>query len=393
MRMRGNEIVIGVAGAGTMGAGIAQAAAASEHPVILFDVSKSALDTSLTRIEESVNRRYERQQISNEQRRSLLSRLEMTSSLEKLSECSLVIEAIFEDLQTKRELLKRLEEVVRADCTLGTNTSSLSVTSISSVLQIRDRFLGTHFFNPAAIMPLVELVRTDATSERALANARETIEGWGKLTITLPDTPGFIVNRVARPFYLEALKMLEEGVADIATIDWAMRECKGFKMGPFELMDLIGNDVNYAVSESIFTSFYYVPRFRPSYVQRQLVQAGNLGRKTGKGFYDYGGHASKLQPTKDAKLAEEIGCRILFMIFNEAADAVFHRIASPADIDRAMVKAVNYPRGPLLWADEIGISEIVHGLEALQSDFGDDRYRPNPLLKRMMKSGETFYQP
>ena len=390
--MAGNKIVIGVAGAGTMGAGIAQIAASSGHKVIVYDLNDGALRAALRQIDGNLGKQLERQSKSFEDRRMTIARIETTGTLDRLSECEFVVEAVVEELFAKKELLRRLEKVVSSTCVLSTNTSSLSVTAISSALQARERFLGTHFFNPATVMPLVEFVRTEATSDQTIRSARETIEGWGKLSVIVQDTPGFVVNRIARPFYIEALKILEEGVADVATIDSAMRQIGGFKMGPFELMDLIGNDVNYAVSESIFASFYYDPRFRPSHIQRRMVEAGHLGRKSGRGFYEYNGHFQKPQPGTDQTQAQAIADRILFMIFNEAADAVLHRIASVVEIDLAMVKAANYPHGPLQWADEAGINNVVAGLEALQDEFGDDRYRANPLLKRMAKAGDKFYR-
>jgi 3-hydroxybutyryl-CoA dehydrogenase len=389
--MEGNEIVVGVAGAGTMGTGIAQIAAAAGHQVILFDIQAQALKSSVQQIESNLVHQLQRNRITSEVLNATLARILTDQDLKRFSQCLFVIEAVAEELTTKQDLLRKIEEIVDPLCTLGTNTSSLSVTAISSVLQNRDRCLGMHFFNPAVVMPLVELVRTTATSERIFAQARTTIEQWGKLTVSVMDTPGFIVNRIARPFYLEALKILEEGSADIATIDWAMRECAGFKMGPFELMDLIGTDVNYTVSESIFTAFHFEPRFRPSHLQRQLVEAGKLGRKTGKGYYDYSEHAPRPQPVEDRTLGEKIANRITLMIFNEAAHALSHHIASIEEIDLAMMKAASYPRGPLRWADEIGIKQVVTGLQALQDEFRDDRYRPNPLLERMMKTGEHFY--
>ncbi len=390
--MGGEKLTVGVAGAGTMGTGIAQAAAAAGYPVILFDIDAGKLDTARSQIGNNLSRLVDRGSLARAQADSALSRIETAAIIGRSSGCGLVIEAILEDLAAKKELLRSIEMVLGPSSLIGTNTSSLSVTTISSALKRRERFLGLHFFNPPTVMPLVEVVRTNETSENILNRARRIIEDWGKTTVAVQDTPGFIVNRIARPFYLEALKMLEEGVADIATIDWAMRECGGFKMGPFELMDLIGNDVNYAVSESIFASFYFDPRFRPSYTQRRLVESGLLGRKTGKGFYDYAKDAVTPRPFEERILGEKIARRIILMILNEAADAVLHKIADNEEIDLAMVKGANYPQGPLRWADAIGIVDVARELAALQNEFGDDRYRPNPLIKRMAKSGERFYR-
>jgi 3-hydroxybutyryl-CoA dehydrogenase len=204
------------------------------------------------------------------------------------------------------------------------------------------------------------------------------------------DTPGFIVNRIARPFYGESLRLLEEGVADVPTIDWAMRELGGFRMGPFELMDFVGHDVNFAVTRSVFEAFFYDPRYRPSFTQQRLVEAGHLGRKSGRGFYDYRDGAERPAPTTDRALGQVILDRVLAMLINEAAEAVFLRIGTPADIDLAMTKGVNYPRGLLAWADDVGIARVVERLDSLQQEYGEDRYRASPLLRRMARHGKRF---
>ena len=199
-----------------------------------------------------------------------------------------------------------------------------------------------------------------------------------------------IVNRVARPFYGEALRILDEGIADVATIDWALRELGGFRMGPFELMDLIGNDVNLTVTESVFEAFYFDPRFKPSFTQQRLVEAGRLGRKSGRGYYNYGPGASKPEPRRDLELGETILDRVVAMLINEAADAVFMRVASARDVDTAMTKGVNYPKGLLAWAEEIGLETVLARLETLQNEYREDRYRPNPLLRRLAGNGGSF---
>ncbi len=241
------------------------------------------------------------------------------------------------------------------------------------------------------MLPLVEVIGALSSDMDVLQRARALVDRWGKVTVRAADTPGFIVNRVARPFYGEALRILEEGIADVATIDWAMKELGGFRMGPFELMDLIGNDVNYAVTRSVFEAFYYDPRYRPSLTQRRMVEAGRLGRKSGLGYYDYRNGAEKPQPTADRALGTQLLDRVLAMLINEAADAVHLRVASPADIDLAMTKGVNYPRGLLAWADDIGLATVYARLVALQEEYGEDRYRPSPLLKRMAREGRTFH--
>jgi 3-hydroxybutyryl-CoA dehydrogenase len=205
------------------------------------------------------------------------------------------------------------------------------------------------------------------------------------------DTPGFIVNRVARPFYGEALRILEEGLADIATIDWAMTELGGFRMGPFTLMDYIGNDINYTVTETVFSSFYFDPRYKPAFTQKRLAEAGYLGRKTGRGHYNYAEGTDMPQPNKDEKLGKMIFDRILIMLINEAADALFWQIASKEDIDTAMRNGTNYPKGLLKWADEIGISESVRRMDALYEEYREDRYRCSALLRKMEREGKSFY--
>jgi 3-hydroxybutyryl-CoA dehydrogenase len=250
--------------------------------------------------------------------------------------------------------------------------------------------VGLHFFNPAPLLPLVEIVPGLTTSTATRDVAAETMRRWGKTTVIAADTPGFIVNRIARPFYGEALRLFEEGVADKATIDWAMKDA-GFRMGPFELMDLIGNDINLAVSRSVFEAFHYDPRYRPFLTQERLVEANRLGRKTGRGHYDYSEGAVHPSATPDPDLGRAIVDRILAMLINEAADARFWGIASRDDIDLAMTKGVHYPRGLLLWGDTIGASVVVERMDRLQGEYNEDRYRASPLLRRMATRGERFY--
>ena len=239
-------------------------------------------------------------------------------------------------------------------------------------------------------MPLVEIIPAVQTSEDTLNKAKSIIDDWGKVTVIVKDTPGFIVNRVARPFYGEAIRIYEEGVADFATIDWAMREVGGFRMGPFELMDYIGNDINYTVTETVFASFYFDPRYKPSFTQKRMMEAGYLGRKSGRGYYDYSTENTP-KVNEDKELGKIILWRVIAMLINEAADALFLNIASKEDIDLAMTKGVNYPKGLLAWADEIGLENVLKQLEDLQAEYGEDRYRPSPLLKRMIATNKTFY--
>jgi 3-hydroxybutyryl-CoA dehydrogenase len=247
--------------------------------------------------------------------------------------------------------------------------------------------VGIHFFNPAPVMPLVEIIPSLATADDHRDVARAIVDSWGKTTVVASDTPGFIVNRIARPFYGEALRVHDEGIADVATIDWAMRELGGFRMGPFELMDFIGNDVNFAVTTSVFESMFYDPRYRPSHTQRRLVEAGLLGRKTGRGYYDYRDGAEKPAASTDRVLGQEIVDRVLAMLINEAVDAVMMGVASPGDIETAMTKGVNYPRGLLAWCDATGPDIVLGRLDALYEQYREDRYRASPLLRRIVSRG------
>ncbi|MFQ5739390.1 MAG: 3-hydroxyacyl-CoA dehydrogenase NAD-binding domain-containing protein [Acidobacteriota bacterium] len=382
---------VGVVGAGTMGAGIAQVAATAGHPVRVYDTSSQALQQGRARLEHFLRRRVEKGKLEPDQARSILERIYWSGERAALSGSGLVIEAIVEDLDAKKEVFRQLEETVAEDCLLATNTSSLSITSIAAACRNPGRVLGTHFFNPAPLMRLGEIIPGFRTEPDTLVQAGRLIREWGKTTVVARDTPGFIVNRVARPFYGEAIKMLEEGVADASTIDWAMRERGGFRMGPFELMDLIGNDVNFEVTETLFRAFFGDPRYRPSFTQKRMVEAGLLGRKSGRGFYNYGTGDARPQPRRETGLGEEILLRILVMLMNEAAEAVFLRVASVQDVDQAMKKGVNYPKGPLEWADEMGLDQVWQRLHDLQEEFGDDRYRPSPLIRRMARRHQRFH--
>jgi 3-hydroxybutyryl-CoA dehydrogenase len=303
----------------------------------------------------------------------------------------LVVEAIVEKLEVKHSVFAQMETIVSADCILASNTSSLSIASIGSALKKSDRIIGIHFFNPAPLMPLVEIIPAVQTSSFVLEKAKSIIDSWKKVSVITKDTPGFIVNRVARPFYGEALRIYEEGLADFATIDWAMTEFGGFRMGPFTLMDYIGNDVNYTVTETVFEAFYYDPRFKPFFTQKRHKEAGFYGRKSGKGFYDYAQGAVLPEPIKDEQLGKQIFERVLVMLINEAVDALFLNIASKEDIDLAMTNGVNYPKGLLAWAEEFGLKNVLQKLEDLFEEYGEDRYRPSPLLKRLVKAGKTTF--
>lgn len=382
---------IGVIGAGTMGSGIAQVAAQNNHEVILIDASENTLRKAQSGLASTLEKLVEKGKISLEKSREIERNITYSSNVNSLVDCGLVIEAIIENLTVKHELLKQIESVVSLDCILASNTSSLSIASLGSVLQHPNRIIGIHFFNPAPLMPLVEIIPAVQTSNDVLLTCKNIISDWGKVGVVCKDTPGFIVNRVARPFYGEALRIYEEGIADFATIDWAMTHFGGFKMGPFTLMDYIGNDVNYAVTESVFEAFYYDPRFKPSFTQKRHKEAGFYGRKTGRGYYDYSENSVSPIPTMDEELGKTIFNRILCMLMNEAVDAVFMQVGTIEAIDLAMTKGVNYPKGLLKWADEMGLENILKQLETLFQEYGEDRYRPNALLRKMVRENKTFY--
>ena len=383
---------VGVIGAGTMGTGIAQVAATQGHHVYLYDAYPQQLEKSRAGLESILARQVEKERMSQDEVDGILGRIEFVDNITNFGECGFVIEAVVEDIDIKKDTFARLEGIVSKDCVLASNTSSLSIAAISSALKRPERFLGVHFFNPAPLMKLVEVIPGIGTEDDVFKHTKEFIKGWDKITVSGKDTPGFIVNRVARPFYGEALRIYEEGIADAATIDWAMKEIGGFRMGPFELMDLIGHDVNYEVTSTVFEAFYYDPRFRPSFAQKRMVEAGWLGRKSGRGFYNYKDESKNPAPNKDKKLGQEIFDRILTMLINEACDAVFMSIASIEDVDLAMQNGVNYPKGLLKWGDEIGLKNVLDRMTALQVEYREDRYRPNPLLKKMVAEGKSFYE-
>ncbi len=382
-------IKIAVIGSGTMGSGIAQVAATSGYQVKLFDLNNEALIKSKISLEKVLDRLIEKQKIDAAEKNRIQNNISYVNTLNDLSDSDLVIEAIVENLEVKRKVFSELEIVVSENTILASNTSSLSITSIAASCQKPERVIGIHFFNPAPLMQLVEVVPAIQTSEEVLNKTVQTISDWKKVVAVAKDTPGFIVNRVARPFYSESLRILEEGFADMATIDWSLKEMGGFKMGPFELMDFIGHDVNYVVTETVFTAFYFDPRYKPSLTQKRLVEAGYLGRKSGRGFYDYNKELPK--QTEDRIKAQQIFDRVLVMLINEAADALFLNIASAKDIDNAMTKGVNYPKGLLAWADEKGINWCVEKLDELYNEYHEDRYRCSPILRRITKSGNKFF--
>ncbi|BAN48996.1 3-hydroxyacyl-CoA dehydrogenase PaaH [Metapseudomonas resinovorans] len=499
-----NSATIAVIGAGAMGAGIAQVAAQAGHPVKLYDNRPGASAQAIDGIDRQLGRLVEKGKLAAEARAATVARLQPVEAIEALADASLVIEAIVENLEVKRGLLRQLESLCSADCILASNTSSLSITSLAAGLAHPGRVLGMHFFNPAPLMALVEVV-SGLASDPALAECLyETAKAWGKKPVHTRSTPGFIVNRVARPFYAESLRLLQEGAADCATLDALMRDAGGFRMGAFELTDLIGHDVNYAVTCSVFDAYYGDFRFQPSLIQKELVDAGRLGRKSGHGFYDYAEGAERPQAAEltsaasidtcvvegglgvaepliqrlaeagvqlvrrdgqgllrvgeavialsDGRLASQranedgisnlvlidlaldyakasrLGVsfaagtsqtardqavallqraglkvspladipglavlRTLAMLANEGSDAVLQGVGTVGDIDLAMRAGVNYPQGPLAWADTIGLPAILRTLENLQAAYGEERYRPSLLLRRRVAEGRKFH--
>lgn len=381
----------GIIGAGAMGAGIAQVAAMAGSEVLLYDTNPNALERAMSGLEKTLQRMEEKGKLRPGEAAEVLQRIRPLQSLYAFHDAELVLEAVVENIEVKRAIFGELEEITRPDCILATNTSSLSVTALAGACMHPGRVIGLHFFNPAPLMKLVEVAPALQTAPEVVERARALMQQWGKVTVTVKDTPGFIVNRVARPFYGEALRILDEGIADIATIDHAMTAVAGFRLGPFALMDLIGHDVNYTVTETVFQAFFYDPRYKPSFTQKRLAEAGYLGRKTGRGFYDYTPDAVPPAPLQDEALLRRIARRITLLLINEAADALFWRIASRDDIDLAMTLGVNYPKGLLQWADETGIAECVAAMDDLYDVYREDRYRCSPLLRSMAAEGQRFY--
>ena len=500
------QAVVAVVGTGAMGAGIAQVAAQAGHVVKLLDNRPGAAAKAVGGIRAQFARLAEKGKISAEAAQAAGERLVAVEQLADLADAALVVEAIVESLEAKQKLYADLEAIVSADCIFGTNTSSISVTAIGAALQRPERLAGLHFFNPAPLMALVEIVSGLATDKTVADTLFATANAWGKTAVHAKSTPGFIVNRVARPYYAEALRIAQEGAADYATIDACCREAGGFRMGPFELMDMIGHDVNFAVTNSVWRAFYNDQRFLPSLIQQELVDAGFYGRKSGRGFYDYREGAVKpvpqteapqtpagkitvfgesdvaealverLQhsglsfgraPDADGRIAEiglaklyvtdgrsatqraaETGVantvlidlaldyskatrlavaaaeqcepaavasaigllqaagfavsrfldvpglavmRTVAMLANEAADAVNQGVCTEKGADQAMRLGVNYPQGPLAWADQVGVAAIRDVLANLGASYGEDRYRISPLIQRAVFAGRNIH--
>jgi 3-hydroxybutyryl-CoA dehydrogenase len=388
---------VGIIGSGTMGSGIAQVAATSGCKVKLYDTSQAVLDKAQAALEKILNRLIEKGRIDTSEKSRIQDNISYVDNLKSLADSNLTIEAIVENLDIKRKVFLELESYVSDDCIIASNTSSLSIASIAASLKNPKRCVGIHFFNPAPLMKLVEVIPAIQTSYETLEKAIDTIASWKKTVAVAKDTPGFIVNRVARPFYGEALRIYEEGLADFATIDHSLKTLGHFRMGPFELMDFIGNDVNYTVTETVFTAFYFDPRYKPAFTQKRFAEAGYLGRKSGIGYYEYDENGKKVESDDvslsavETSLKERIFDRVLVMLINEAADALFLNIASAEDIDNAMIKGVNYPKGLLAWADEKGINWCVKKMDELYNEYHEDRYRCSPLLRKMKKENKTFF--
>jgi 3-hydroxybutyryl-CoA dehydrogenase len=486
-----------------MGAGIAQVAAAAGHRVLLYDAEQAALSKSKERIAGTLARAVNKGRLAPEKRDRTLGRITPCESLDALAPAGLVMEAIAEDLAAKVRLFQTLEVVCQSAAIFASNTSSLSITALAAGLKQPERMVGMHFFNPAPAMALVEVVHGLASAPEAVETVRATAAAWGKTPVICRSTPGFIVNRVARPFYGEALRALAEGAADVATIDAVMRAAGGFRMGPFELIDLIGLDVNLAVSRSIHAAYSSDPRYTPSLLQEELVEAGRLGRKSGRGFYDHAPDAERPEPriaapapppklivvegdlglaeplierlrkagievnrrwgeglirignvrlaltdgrgatewshllqapvilfdvaldfatcahvalaradqASEGDLAQAVGLlqaagiavsviddlpgmllmRTVCMLANEAAEAVHTGVASAEAVDQAMQLGVNYPRGPLAWAEAVGLERVRDVLDHLARTYGEDRYRASWLLRRKALAKQSFH--
>ena len=378
---------IGITGAGAMGTGIAQVIAQSGMQVILHDLSSEAIDRAQSNLTKTWTKLQEKGKITAEQQENYQANVHCTNRRSELAPCELIIEAIIENLEIKKKIFQELEELVSEHCVIATNTSSLSVTAIASACKHPARVLGIHFFNPAPLMPLVEIIPALQTHPYVVQKTREWVDSWNKVAVVCKDTPGFIVNRVARPFYSEALRILDEGIANAETIDQSMRDL-GFRMGPFELMDLIGHDVNYTVTESVFAAMYFDPRFKPSMTQKKLLEAGWLGKKSNQGFYSYaeGERTNSAPISDDSALRKSIGERILVMLINEAYDTWHWGIATQEDIDLAMTKGVNYPKGLIAWGVEMGITNVISGIQELYDTYQEDRYRVSMGLRKAMKT-------
>ncbi|MDP9958189.1 3-hydroxyacyl-CoA dehydrogenase NAD-binding domain-containing protein [Chryseobacterium lathyri] len=374
---------IGIIGAGTMGVGIAQVAATAGCKVVLFDANAPQIDKALSGLEKTLQKLVDKTKISQEKATEIRNNIVKGEALQDLKDSDLVIEAIIENKDIKTRVFTELETYVSEDCIIGSNTSSISITSLGAELKKPERFIGIHFFNPAPLMPLVEVIPSLLTEKSLPEKIYNLMKEWGKIPVIAKDIPGFIVNRIARPYYGEGLRIVEENIATPEQVDEAMRTLGNFKMGPFELMDLIGVDVNFAVTTTVYKDYFYDPKYKPSLLQQRMAEAKLHGRKTGKGFYDYAEGAEKPVAQKDDALYQQIFLRIISMLINEAVEAKRLGIANDEDIELAMQKGVNYPKGLLAWGKEIGYSKISRTLQDLYEEYQEERYRQSPLLRKM----------
>ncbi len=373
---------IGIIGSGSMGAGIAQVAAEAGHQVLVYDNNPAALERADASMRKLFAKLVLKGRRTQEQADAVIERICYVNDLLSLRESGLIIEAIIENLQIKQRVFEELSNLVASSTILASNTSSLSVTAIAASAKTPGQVVGLHFFNPAPLMKLVEIVPAAQTNTSIVETLVELMRAWKKEPVVAQDTPGFIVNRVARPYYSEAFRIYDEGLAQPHEIDAAM-EALGFRMGPFTLTDFIGHDVNFAVTESMFHSYWGEPRYRPSFSQKRLVDAGYLGRKSGRGFYEYDENRKPIRPesTLKASQQETIQDRVLAVLINEAADALHFGVATAEDIDKAMLKGVNYPKGLLAWANEIGEKVVIERLNALYAKYHEGRYRVSAGLR------------
>jgi 3-hydroxybutyryl-CoA dehydrogenase len=390
---------IGVLGAGTMGSGIAQLAARSGARTLLHDPIADALARGARRARDGFAKEAAKGRLSAAESDAAAARIEPVEDLAAFAACELVIEAAPERMELKHELYARLSrEIVGAECVLASNTSSLLVTAIAAAATHPGRVVGMHFFNPAPVMRLLEVVAGEQSDERSLALAHATGEAMGKTVIRAHDGPGFLVNRCNRPFGLEALRLLQERIADIETIDRIVRVEGGFRMGPFELMDLVGIDTGLEISRSFYEQSFYEPRWRPSPIAVRYVAAGRYGRKSGRGYYDYS--SDPYRPPDPDPPAADAGAkakpatggvleRIVCQVINECAFALGEGVGSAQDIDTGMVLGLNYPRGPLAWADEIGLDHVLAVLDGLWEKYREERYRAAPTLRGLVREGRT----
>ncbi|SDQ30462.1 3-hydroxybutyryl-CoA dehydrogenase [Chryseobacterium soldanellicola] len=374
---------IGVIGAGTMGIGIAQVAATNGCQVWVYDANAKQVETATVGLEKTLTKLVDKQKISAEKMTEILANISIATELKDFKDCELIIEAIIENKEIKTKVFTELEKHVSESCVIGSNTSSISITSLGAELQKPERFIGTHFFNPAPLMPLVEVIPSLLTQKSLAEKIYNLMKDWGKTPVIAKDIPGFIVNRIARPYYGEGLRIVEENIATVEQVDDAMKRLGNFKMGPFELMDLIGVDVNFSVTKTVYNEYFYDPKYKPSLLQQRMSEAKLHGRKTGKGFYDYSEGADKPVAQKDDALYQQIFLRIISMLINEAVEAKRLGIANDEDIELAMQKGVNYPKGLLAWGKEIGYSKISEILQNLYEEYQEERYKQSPLLRKM----------